>query len=302
MHIGQIVMMIAAMTQLAPPRIAIPKGEVPLAQDAECQLAGLADSADVRVYLNRNATVGTRFSLGDGGSSASTIRIGADAAGPPFVLVLGAAKDMIWDFRGFPAHRLVAVVTLGERRHAVANLPRSVPVRFGTPQGPGSPCYYMTLLGQVVSTTEGDEGGRKSAGARIVDDPDSVAINVDGGPPPRPDPDGITLDAIRTDGPVTRYAVAPGIPGMIELLASGAIRYATQADADAWLAAHDRAGLPKRGFGPLGTYVVTRTTELPRDIGFRPGFILPPGVPRPNQPHGQYYEFYLLEDGTCTSC
>ena len=287
MHISQLVMTVAAMAPMVQgDRIEHPQRDVPAAERADCQLAGLAAGEDVRVYLNHNATVATRFSLDGGATAASTISIAADVAGPRFVLVVASAQDMIWDFRGFPAQRLIAVVTLGPRRHAVANLPATVPVRFSMPEGAGSGCLDLMIFKRMDDAAVKAEVGLKMAGARVVDDPDSAAINVDGGRPRRPDPDGLALDAIRANGPVTRDSVAPGIRGMIDLLASGAIRNATQADTDAWLAAHDRAGLPKRGFGPANTYVLLRATDLPRDVvGFRPNFIVPAGVPVPKGRH-----------------
>jgi hypothetical protein len=264
-----------------------------------CEPVKFAERGDVRVYANPYASVLSRFRIGSSPQLAATVSVGADLVGPPVLLVLAARNDTIWDFRTFPKKRLTGVIVLGGSGQAVANLPSAIPVSFNAAVGPNGQCFSASVLesdGSLPRAIIRHLFGNLTY--RAIQDRDPATINIDGGRPPRPAPDRLSVRNIRASKGVTRDIPA-GIAGMIELLKSGAVRYATQADADAWIATRRRAGLSDKPLGLSSTYVIIRATALPQNgDAFWPTYIVSPGISAPVKA----YRYFMLEDGSCKGC
>jgi hypothetical protein len=265
-----------------------------------CRPAKFSTSGEARVYASSYASIISRFRIGDGTQLAAITSVGANPVGPPVLLILAAQNDTIWDFREFPKKRLTGVIVLGGDGQAIANLPSAIPVSFGSAAGPNGQCFNDSMLlpesshlpVTVIHELVGD------LAYRFIEDRDPATINIDGGRPPRPTPDRLQTREIRASKTVTREVPA-GIAGIIELMKSGAVRYATQTNADAWTAKRLRMGLPSKPLGLSSTYVITRATGLPENgDAFWPSYIVLPGIPEPKNAQ----KYFMLGDGSCKGC
>lgn len=274
-----------------------------------CLPAELVADARIIALGAYEGEVTTRYSVPGSTSEMTAIAVTAARKGVPVVLVVSAYDPVIWDFAGFPASRLRGVVAYGYSHQAAANLPKRVPVRFGTGRG-ASACgeaMYAYKGGKDLERLV--EQVRQVLGKPVDEFQGSYApsgFNVDGGPLAMP---SRTFATASVRAPVTLDvdSVAPKKEGLIQLIAEGALRRATERDVAAWNAAATRFS-PAGHLAPVrsdylsarNAYVVLRPTTLPRGMygGHSTNFIVPAGVAAPTDP-GSHNGFYFVEDGTC---
>lgn len=273
---------------------------------AGCLPKAVTEKAKVLAFApSRSPTLAVQLSFAsDRREIVHSMSLTVNASGPPLIVVLIGSGPIVWEFRQFPAGRLAAVIVYGIAEQAVANLPTGALLRFVTPSGADIRC------GGPFGTEQGGAAPQFAAELRstlgrpvtFIDDWDPASVNLEGGRPVRPrlEPDALALRDIQSSAPLAKDELPPGTPGVMALLGNGALRLATEADVESWLAARARRGLPKRGLGISDTYVATRSFVVPRGL-FGPDaihIIVPTEVAEPTDRDSQN-SYFLVADGTC---
>lgn len=244
--------------------------------------------------------------------TATTINVSAASNGKNLVLVVSAYDPVVWNFQNFPTDRLKIVIVFGHEAQAVANLPKSVPVRFNTRRNPYQPC------GEPAYAYEGGPELDKFASnleqilGKSIDrfngayNPEFLSADAGHGVASIGQAIGPERWQLRASAPMTRKWLLPAEAGIAQLVDAGAMREATDKDIDDW---HRRAAKAVgQSFGqhrerPLflsrKVYVVTKAVEIPSGLFGADSldFIVLDGVPRP-RPSAGHNEFYFMETGT----
>lgn len=303
----------AGATELAPfefPRHAtVPKPEAS-ASSAVCGFAGLALPADAVVYA-AGAYAGRKagFQIDQSGHEATRIDVAVNSPGRPVALMLGAYEPTVWHIGWSPGTRILAVLVSGYHRQAVAGLPPAVPLLNSSYDNRG-PCGYFyvaesrlaelnPMARRVFGLPVGMVFPADKAGRVVVGD----ALAVDTRLLTSPE---ITPESFRDP-----LAPKAGQAGLDEAVRQGALRRATQADADAWVDAVMQnapqpdvppvagKGVPRPPGPPMHkAYVVLKPFTLPAGLygAHAVTFIVPRGVPRPqgNPGHSAVYDLNTL--------
>ena len=300
-----------------PPAIQVVQGEpfVEEATSAHCFPAQVLEGARVAILGAYEGRSKLPFLFQGDSHEVTAIRVGANTAGPPLLLVLTAYDPVIWDLAGVPAGRLRGVLVYGYHGQGVAHLPARVPLRFETfhgrerHSGCGEYAYAykgggdLDRLVDQVAALLGREPGS------FTGDYSPLGLHVERGVTDEP-VKRIDLSRTRLSMPIDRSLVAPGAAGLDQLLASGAIRRATADDVarvNEEASRRSRSGhlAPFRHeqLGTSRTYVVTRAITVPAGMygGNSASFIIMPGVPTPID-RGSHNTYYSAEDGSCRGC
>ena len=92
-------------------------------------------------------------------------------------------------------------------------------------------------------------------------------------------------------------------PALARMVSSGAIRPARQRDLDAWIRVADLTEEERHNLSLYSdmTYVVLRPVRLPGEMygAHSREFIIPVGVPFPENGRPSHNGFYFMENGTC---
>lgn len=296
---------------------AAPRGDTkPFAFDAPeagnagggtCGFPGLVLPEDTRVYAA--GAYGGRalgYQIDASGHEATRLDVAVNHRGAPVVLLLGSYEPTVWNIGWSRGTRVLAVLVGGYHRQVVTGLPPDVPLLVSTYDNRGACGYfYVTAakareLNPVARRTFGrsvDMVFPASGGRVVVGDP--LAGDA-----------GLVTDAGARGAEAFRIPDAEqgGPAGLAYAVSQGWLREATQADADAWLAA--RAAAPQAdvppiaGGAPAGRislfngYVVLKAFRLPPGLygAHSATFFVPRGVPRPTGDlgHSRLYDFNTL--------
>jgi hypothetical protein len=249
------------------------------------------------------------FQIDQSGNEAGRIDVAVNHPDAPVVLMLGSYDPTIWHVGWSRGTRVAAVLVGGYHRQVVTGLPKDVPVLISTYDNKG-PCGYFYVSAERAGTL--NPIARRAFG-RPVDmvylaQQGRVLVGDSLG-----DAGGLITDAGARRDESFRIADAQlaGEAGLAYAVSQGWLRKASQADANAWLAAHGaqaKADIPPIAGGrPAGRislhngYVVLKAFTLPEGLyGAHSGtFFVPKGVSRPRGTlgHSTLYDFNTL---TCT--
>jgi hypothetical protein len=283
---------------------------------------------------------GRMIALSPGGDRRhmSVVSILGDRRGPDRILLLMAYNSVVWDFTHAPLDRIRGVIVSGYHSHAVANLPRHIPVAFSSRDGGAESCGGPGYAaGGGPDLDRAAAAAERAVGARVVsfagaeaasavmfgDDlqPSDAAPSVDNGALRA----AVTLTRRHTPlrmsgrgrlqahgaGPWINNPEQPEPPALVALQAQGVIRAATDADVQTWnesVTARLRTGaLAPYQSSSLRTYlrlnrvyVVRAPMNAPPEMfgGHSRHFIVERGVPAPSDP-SSHSTYYFVDDGTC---
>lgn len=249
------------------------------------------------------------FQIDQSGNEAGRIDVAVNHPGAPVILMLGSYDPTIWHVGWSRGTRIAAVLIGGYHRQVVTGLPKDVPVLISTYDNKG-PCGYFYVSAERAQTL--NPIARRAFGRPV----DMVYLAQQGRVlvgDALSDAGGLITDAGARPDESFRIADAQlaGEAGLAYAVSQGWLRKASQADANAWLAA--RSAQPKADVPPIAGgrpaghislhngYVVLKAFTLPEGLyGAHSGtFFVPKGVPRPRGTlgHSTLYDFNTL---TCT--
>lgn len=249
------------------------------------------------------------FQIDQSGNEAGRIDVAVNHPGAPVILMLGSYDPTIWHVGWSRGTRIAAVLIGGYHRQVVTGLPKDVPVLISTYDNKG-PCGYFYVSAERAQTL--NPIARRAFGRPV----DMVYLAQKGRVlvgDALGDAGGLITDAGARSDESFRIADAQlaGEAGLAYAESRGWVRKASQADANAWLAA--RSAQPKADVPPIAGgrpaghislhngYVVLKAFTLPEGLyGAHSGtFFVPKGVPRPQGTlgHSTLYDFNTL---TCT--
>lgn len=272
-----------------------------------CAFPGIG-SADTFKLFAAGAYAGRKLGIqiDESGNEATQIDIAVNQTDKPVALMLGAYDPTVWNVGWAEGTRVVAVLVSGYHRQIVTGLPAHVPLINSTYDNKGA-CGYYYVTPEKAGTL--NPVARRVFGRGI----DMIFPAKDGravvGEPLAAD---VRLVTDVTAKPADAFKIAEeraaGEAGLSYAMRQGWLRKATQADADAWLAAvnaQPQADVPPIAGGhPPGRvfmhngYVVLKPFELPKGLygAHSATFFVPSGVQRPsgNPGHSTMYDFNTL--------
>lgn len=274
---------------------------------AGCLPEGVADGAQVVAVGAYEGGSPLSFVADDHGHRVTAISLSAARKGKPLVFVLTAYDPVIWDLRAVPRKRLRALYVTGHHRQAVVGASQR-PLRFNTSTDPAPACGdSVHAYKGGKSLDELDKSVQRITGRRIdrfIGDYTLGAVTIDGTSTPA-DTRTITLSMLVLPEPFGRGETAGGDYGVARLLASGAIRIATDADIEALNRTLTRASptghlAPVRASIYRPAYLVLRPVVIPGGMfgGNSANFLIAPGVPSPADP-GSHNTYWRLDTGEC---
>lgn len=278
---------------------------------ALCAFEGLFVPANLRVYA-AGAYGGRKLArqIDQSGHEATQFDVAVNSPDRPVALVLGAYEPTVWNIGWTRPTRIVAVVVSGYHRQAIAGLGNDVPVLNSSYDNKG-PCGYFYV-------GKNDNAALNPLARRLFGHPVDLVYPADrdgriviGAPLPA-NADLVTSATRTPEKLFDHNAPLAGQPGLDAAVASGTLRPATAADADAWATARAKklprdvppiagVGVPKPARPSLyHAYVVLKAFTYPAGLygAHAATFFVPSGVPRPtgNPGHSAVYD---LESGAC---
>ncbi|MEA3152471.1 MAG: hypothetical protein QOK44_60 [Betaproteobacteria bacterium] len=285
---------------------------VPLADVAPqaCAFTNLKLPEDFRI-LATGAYTGRRlgFQIDQSGQNATQFDVAVNSPDKPVVLILGAYDPAIWNIGWTPKTRIVAVLVSGYHRQAIAGLDPKVPTLNSTYDNKGACGYFYLsaqgapeqlnplarkLFGKPVDLVYPAAQGAAMVGERVVNVNDMVTH-------PATPPESFRNPSAPLAGPA----------GLEDGVRIGALRRATQSDAQAWGDAV-AASTPQRDVPPIAGvgvpkprppslhngYVVLKQFTYPEGLygAYGATFFIAKGAPRPtgNPGHSAIYDFNTL--------
>lgn len=249
------------------------------------------------------------FQIDQSGHEATQFDIAVNRSDRPVALMLGAYEPTIWNIGWSEGTQIGAVVVSGYHRQVVAGLEPQVPVLYSSYDNRG-PCGYFyvgqqqnaalnplarQLFGQPVDLVyQGDDTGRILVGEPLTS-VSKVVTSAERAPASFRD----------------QQAPLAGEAGIDAAVASGVLRHATVADANAWANAKAESA-PGRDVPPIAgvgvplpaapgihnAYVVLKAFTYPSGLygAHAATFFIPAGVPIPsgNPGHSAVYDFNTL--------
>lgn len=275
---------------------------------ATCSFDGLMLPAEAKLFA-AGAYGGRRldYQIDQSGSEATQIDVAVNHSGAPVVLMLGSYEPTVWNIGWSSGTRILAVLVSGYHRQVVTGLPAGVPTMVSTYDNKGACGYYYVtaekagtlnpvarrVFGRPIDMVFPAREGRVVIGSPLTA---STALITDQSAKP---PQSFRTPDSQQAGPAgLEYAVSQGL-----------LRRASQADADAWLAARAARAVadipPIAGGRPAGRitmhngYVVQKAFVFPAGLygAHSATFFVPKGVPRPtgNAGHSSVYDFNTLD-------
>jgi hypothetical protein len=287
------------------------KGQKPqtIPGPTRCEFAGLKvpDNAVVYAagsYAGRILT----FQIDQSGHEATQIDVAVNSPAKPVILMLGAYEPTIWNIGWTQGTKIVAALVSGYHRQAVAGLSKDVPVLISTFDNKGA-CGYFYVSEQSLeglSPRSRTMFGRPVAEVSIAKEGTAVVGEALG-----PETKIVTSPQTPPEAYFDKKAPLAGPAGLEDAVVRGILRKATEADADAWVAALMEAN-PDRDVPPIAGkgkptlprpsisrgYVVLKEFVYPSGLygGNLAIFFIPKGVPSPigNPGHSAVYDFNTL--------
>jgi hypothetical protein len=257
-----------------------------------CEFAGLVLPESYAVFAAGDYSgrdIG--FQIDQSGHQATQMDVTVNYSSKPVVLMLGAYEPTVWNIKWTESSRIIAVLTSGYYRQAVAGLDANVPVLNSSYANQG-PCGHF-YVGQRENSDKINQVSRNLFG-RPVDlvYPAKNGEIVIGDPVP-PGEKLITTESNPPESFHDRTAPIAGEAGLEDAVQKGLLRKATEEDFEAWVDAVDAYG-PDRDVpliagkgrpkppGPIRFegYVVLRQFSYPAGLNAATIFI-PEGVPHP---------------------
>jgi uncharacterized protein len=293
--------------ELRPFRPSVPIAEV---APQACAFTNLKLPEDFRI-LATGAYTGRRlnFQIDQSGQNATQFDVAVNSPDKPVVLILGAYDPAIWNIGWTSKTRIVAVLVSGYHRQAIAGLDPKVPTLSSTYDNKGA-CghFYLSaqgapeqlnplarkLFGKPVDLVYPAAQGAAMVGERVVNLNDMVTH-------PARSPESFRNPSAPLAGPA----------GLEDGVRTGALRRATQGDAQAWIDAV-AANTPHRDVPPIAGvgvpkprppslhngYVVLKQFAYPEGLygAYGATFFIAKGAPRPtgNPGHSAIYDFNTL--------
>jgi hypothetical protein len=274
-----------------------------------CSFVNITLPADFKVfaggsYSGRQAG----FQIDQSGHEATQIDVAINETEKPIVLMLGAYEPTIWNIGWTKGTNIVAVLASGYHRQVVAGLPKDKPILISTFDNQGA-CGYFVMSKQPP-------GGLNSLARRIFGRAvDMVYPAKDGkvvmGTPLTSEMRLVTSKDIPPQSFLDPNAPLAGPAGLVQAVAKGLLRPASEIDAEAWVTAlmqlnPDRDVPPVAGQGKQRptrpslhrAYVILQAFQFPAGLygGNLAIFYVPKGVPPPqgNPGHSTVYDFNTL--------
>jgi hypothetical protein len=298
----------ASMDELKPFRPTVPVAEV---APRACAFTNLQLPADFRILATGAYTGRTlNFQIDQSGHSATQFDVAVNSPDKPVVLMLGAYEPTIWNIGWTSKTRILAVLVSGYHRQAVAGLDPKVPTLNSSYDNKGLCGYFYVsgdggleklnplarkLFGKPVDLVYPAANGAAMVGEQVANMNNMVTH-------PATTPESFHNKSEPLAGPA----------GLEDAVRTGALRRATQADAQAWSDAV-AANTPNRDVPPIAGvgvpkprtpsmhngYVVLREFTFPAGLygGNSATFLIAKGVPRPkgNPGHSAVYDFNTLD-------
>ena len=266
------------------------------------------------------------FQIDRGGQQGTQIDVTVNSPNKPVVLILGTRKPTIWHIDWTEGTKILAVLVSGYFRQAVAGLEKHVPqlnssffnrgpcgyfyvdVNSGHFRMVGGYFYEMDEIAKHVFGRAVDKTFPAENGQVVIGEPLQPGIRL------------ITSPEVTPESFYDREALMAGSAGLEEAVRKGLLRKATDADADAWMAAVTKKSPPQdvpsatgKGTPKLprwlmhNAYVVLKPFTYPTGLyGARSAtFIIPKGIPQPdgNPGHSTIYDFNTLTcQGSAEGC
>ena len=262
-----------------------------------CRFDGVVIPQNARVYaVDGNKGKRLDSQIDQSGHQARQVDVTVNSQGNPSVLILVAYEPTIWDVHWTAGTKILAVLASGYHHQAVAGLPKSVPVLVSTYDNKGV-CGYVhvsgpdgrdvnslskRLLGRHVDAVTAANGGTATAGEAIL--PNSERKTSSDTPP---------------ESYVDKNAPLAGPAGVLDAVAKGILRHATDADGKAWEhAVLEKTPNAKVRVYSFRAYVVLKEFIYPAGLygGDSAVFFVPKGVSAPigDPGHSTIYDFNTL--------
>lgn len=240
------------------------------------------------------------------GNEAGRIDVGVNQPGEHVALMLGSYDPTVWHVGWSRDTRIVAVLVSGYHRQVVTGLPKDVPVIVSTYDNKG-PCGHFYVTAEKAPTLNPIARRVFGRGIDMLYPATQGSVLVGASASAT---GAMVTDALAQDDAAFRVAddMAAGEAGLAYAVSRGWLREATQADANAWLAA--RAARPQADTPPIAGgalpgrmtlhngYVVLKPFRLPAGLygAHSATFFVPKGVPRPTGElgHSALYDFNTL--------
>ena len=279
----------------------------------QCEFTGLLLPADYSLFA-AGAYSGRKlsFQIDQSGHQATQIDVAVNSPSKPVVLMLGAYEPTIWNIGWSQGTNILAVIASGYHRQVIAGLEKKIPTIISSSNNKGA-CDYFYITETALE--------RLNPFARkLFDRPVDMVFpakngKVTVGDLPTPETTFITSTESLPESYYDKSAPLAGLAGIEDALQKGILRKATNADAEDWITATERAKPPKDippiagqgsqkprkspfGPDPRNVYVVLKDFVYPAGLygGNSACFIIPKGVPMPkgNPGHSDVYDFNTL--------
>ncbi len=274
-----------------------------------CRLTGLPQKFEVHGAGLRRGLDPSNIQIDSKGVETREVAVVVNRPGVPIVLVLSAYNPVIWKISRTPDTKIAAVLVGGRHNQAVLGIDKStsLSIRSQIEQRECGTFYAYTADRDLLKANEIIKASVGRGIDSFVTTPTDGRMIVG---------DGLAIDESKlifsTDIKIEDYAYARLAPvgqrGLESLLEAGKIRFATQADIDAWV---EKASAPFKKLDPdlkvrhrmkIGdTYVVLAPIEYPLGL-FGPHavtFLIAGGVPPPTGSPG-HSMIYDMDNGSCS--
>jgi len=216
--------------------------------------------------------------------------------------MLGVYEPNIWNIQWTEDTEIVAVLTSGHYRQAVAGLPEEIPILTST-YANGAKCGYFYIGSNRESLESLNLLSQKLFGQSIEKIEETIySTNWIGKPPEEEDPQLFSSNDTTVNSFYDPDAPLAGVPALEAARKKGILRKATEEDAEAWMALQQKLRPGKDVSRPhvgefAKAYVVLDHFTYPDGV---PGanFFIPDNVPEPIGNPGISY-VYNFKTGKC---
>jgi len=248
------------------------------------------------------------FQIDQSGHQATQIDVAVNSPRKPVVLMLGAYEPTIWNIGWSRQTQILAVLTSGYHRQAIAGLGKGTPLLVSSYDNRG-PCGYFYVASDNLAPL--NPLAQRVFGRRVdMVFPAKHGKVVVGEPIPE-GTDLLTSAETTPESFLDKTAPIAGPAGLEDAVRKGLLRRATAADMEAWSDAVAKnspqrdlppiagQGIPKPPKPPMfNAYVVLKPFTYPAGLygGNLATFLIPQGVPVPkgNPGHSAVYDFNTL--------
>ena len=274
-----------------------------------CRLASLPQKFEVHGAGTYKGLEPSNFQIDSKGHETREVSVVVNKPGDPIVLVLSAYDPVIWKISRTPDTKIAAVLVGGYHNQAVLGIDKSttLSIRSHVERSDCGAFYAYSADDGLLKANEIIKGSVGRELDSFVTTPADGRMIIG---------DGSTIDDSKLissidikieDYTAARYAPS-GQRGLESLLEAGKIRFATQADIDAWV---EKASVPFKKLNPdlkvrhrmkIGrTYVIIAPIEYPAGLfgAHSATFLIAEGVPPPTGSAG-HSMIYYMDNGSCS--